>query len=236
MPGTRGSLPKTPSSPLLLLSLPLVYMNSYAVRVTLPFYDCSGIVQRWFDRSTSAVCYEHEQDDDVSSTHIHLALIGVDCKIEALKRMWSDAPGKGNEFWSFSDLKDRDKYLTYMTKGKLTAKLAKNISLQQLENSRLAWVDPVKDDKKSGDSVEYYVNKVIKKFEKTTYDMVYTSGDNCSLLQDVRSETMKVFWGENRRVPHATLYKTVAGTAFLRIMERLDAFEEGITHLRELWY
>lgn len=209
----------------------------YAIRVTLPYQDCSGIIQRWFERSSSAIVYEHEQDEDVSKTHIHMALIGVDCKIEALKRMWSSAPGKGNEFWSFSDIKDKQKYLTYMTKGTLAPKLAKNISQQEVETSRLAWVDPVKDDKQKGDPVEFMVAKVVKVFDRVTWNDIYPSLDRPkSLLDDVRSETMRVYWGVNRRMPHASQYKIVAATAYMRIMERLNSMDEGFTHLRELWY
>ena len=58
----------------------------------------------------------------------------------------------------------------------------------------------------------------------------------CGLLELVRSETMKVFWGENRRVPHASQYKIVASTAYVTIMERIDCLNEAFLHLRNLWY
>lgn len=135
------------------------------IRITLPFQDCSGIIQKWYTRCNKAVCYEHTADEEISKTHVHLVLIGLDCKTEALKRMWSDAPGKGNEFWSFSPLRDEAKYLAYMTKGILRPKLTKLFSQEELENSRLAWVDPVKDDNNRESPMKHYISKVMSQFD-----------------------------------------------------------------------
>jgi len=226
-------------------------MVSYAIRVSLPFSDCSGIIQRWFDRSTTAVCYEHEADDKVSRTHIHLALTGVDCKEEALKRMWKNAPGSGNGFWSFSQIKE-DKYWVYMTKGTLRPKLVKNISPAELEEHRKSWVEPSLGNDKKTDPLQYYIDLVInyypsskqefidmythEKFKETS--TVYHGSDDYVnwLFDSVRSRTMRVFWGENRRVPHATQYKTVAGTVFLQLCENYNIFGIGIEKLKNLWY
>lgn len=226
------------------------------IRITLPYEDCSGIIQQWYSRCTEAICYQHDADEEIKKTHVHLVLIGLDCKTEALKRMWSDAPGKGNEFWSFSPLKTKVNYLAYMANGSSgCAKLAKNISQQQVEQAQEVVANLVKDSSStSKDPTEFMMAKVLERFEhysdidvfiesyrhnrffKST-TVFHGNDDYCKyLLHEVRSETMKVYWGVNRRVPHATQYKTVAGSVFLVLCERLNLFSSGIEQIKNLWY
>lgn len=225
----------------------------WKARITLPYTDCSGIIQLWFDRCSKAICYEHEADDEIKKTHIHLALIGCNCQEEALKRMWKNAPGKGNSFWSVTPCDDPDRYLTYMSKGKLRPKSIKLFSEDQVESSRLAWVDPVKDDKTRTDPTNFMINKVLETINYDTFlsyknhyratklsqcnTVFHSNEDYCIfLLSEVRSATMKVYWGVNQRVPHASQYKIVAGSVFMRLCEKFGIFESGITALKDLWY
>lgn len=219
-------------------------MFHHAIRVTLPYQDCSGIISRWSDRSARVVVYQHDADEEVSKTHVHLGLYGCEVKAEALKRMWPDAPGKGNEFWSFKEASvEAAKYITYMSKGILRAKYTKNFSQEELENSRLAWVEPVKADKVR-DNSEYIVNKVVDSIksqfvyhrltDEERYERVECSVD--TLLKLVRTQSFKMLWGEHRRVPHASHYKIVAGTAFMRLCEHYGCFDEGVSAIQELWY
>lgn len=227
-------------------------MFNYAIRITRPYMDCSGIISRWADRSNAIVVYQHDADEEISKTHIHLAIYGSEVKAEALKRMWEDVPGKGNEFWSWKEWiveQDNDdslinsRYLTYMSKGTLRPVFVKNFSNAILENSRQGWVEPVKADK-PGDLSERIVNKVVNKiknefvYHKLTDDEIVDRVE-CSaetLLKLVRSETFRCLWGENRRVPHASHYKIVAGTAYMRLCEHYNCFEEGMSVLTEKWY
>jgi len=222
-------------------------MFSHAIRVTLPYADCSGIISLWADRSSRAIAYQHTADEEVSKTHVHLALWGCEVKAEALKRMWPEAPGKGNEFWAWKELGLLDnagKYLTYMSKGKLAPKYLKNISEDRVEKSRQAWVDPVKDDK-TGDNSTYKIMKIIEMIEsKHTfkgYSIDIEDDDNATymigkLLEVVRKETFKFLWGEKRIVPHASHYKIIAGSVFLRMCEKYNYLDEGQSLLQNLWY
>jgi len=220
-----------------------------AIRVTLPWSDCSGIVQRWCDRASKAVVYQHDEDDEVSRTHVHMALVGLDCKTEALKRMWADAPGKGNEFWSFSPLRDQGKYTAYMTKGILRPVFVKNFSPAELEEHKKSWVDPIRSAGRQ-DPLEYLIKKIYDRLVTDTYHEfcenhwtvpcqdTYHSGDSCTCngFDVVRKVTFKVLWGENRRVPHATQYKIVASTVFLRLCEKWLMLDRGLEAVRNLWY
>lgn len=219
-------------------------MFSYAIRITLPYDDCKPIISQWADRSSSLIVFEHLADEEISKTHIHIAIGGCEVKTEALKRMWSNAPGKGNEFWSWKDWDGTDKYITYMTKGKLSPKFVKNFLSDEVERSRQGWVEPVKADK-PGDHTERLVAKII---DKIKLDFVYrteplTDEEICdrvecsveTLLRCVRRETFRQLWGEHRRFPHASQYKIVAGTAYMRLCEHFGCFEAGMDIISRLW-
>lgn len=227
---------------------------NHAIRITLPYEDCKHIIQEWSDRCHAAVVYQHEADEEISKTHVHIALYGCEVKSEQLKRMWKEAPGKGNEFWSWkpcdpiilSDTQTEGvKYLTYMSKGVLRAKFVKNISDIQLENARSSWVEPVKADK-SGESSERIIQKVLAKIKIVNKSRYYRDEDeielgqckyNLELLMDiVRTESFKMLWGERRMAPHASHYKIIATTVFLRLCEDFQCFDEGIGRMKNLWY
>lgn len=222
---------------------------NYAIRITLPYVDCSGIIRLWSSRCRSLIVYQHDADAEVSKTHVHIGLVGTEVKHEALKRMWVDCPGKGNEFWSWKEWQydvvtdmNYDKYLSYMSKGCLAPVFIKNFSEELVENSRQSWVEPVKADK-SGDNSDRIVNKVIDKIKSSFVFKPLTDEDivnrvECStesLLKLVRRETFRQLWGEHRRFPHASHYKIVAGTAYMRLCEHFGCFEEGMNIISQLW-
>jgi len=223
-----------------------------SVRITLPYQDCSGVVQKWYTRCTTAVCYEHQADEDITQTHVHLALIGLDCKTEALKRMCTMLPGKGNEFWSFTPIRDQAKYFSYMTKGNLTAKIAKNISETELEKHRTNWVDPVKDANVQVSPTTYYIRKVLSQFDDfntvddlptadpvnaDVFNLPYNTAERWNwLFKSVRSTTMKVYFREVHQTPHTSMYKTVASTVFMTLAKRANKEDAGIQVLLNSWY
>lgn len=225
-------------------------MYHHAIRITLPYADCSDIISKWANRSQKAIVYQHDADEEVSKTHVHIGLSGCEVGVEALKRMWPEAPGKGNEFWSYKDWKpetgDRDKYITYMSKGKLSVSFLKNISEQLVETSRLAWVEPTLGNTKTTDHSDKIVSKIVLKFAHiTSYNDLEVGvlddfGNRQSrlqvLLQQVRSCSFKILWGENRKAPHASYYKIIAATAFMTVAERIDCVDLAITALMEKWY
>lgn len=215
----------------------------HAVRVTLPYESVKHIVSQWADRSTSAIVYQHTADEEISKTHVHIGLYGCEVKAEALKRMWTDAPGKGNEFWSWKEATpEPDKYITYMSKGNLAPVFVKNISEDLVERSRQNWVEPVKADK-TGDASEKVIKKVIDRIKESfVYDRLsdedIVNRVECSaetLCKLVRRETFRQLWGEHRRFPHGSHFKIVAGTAYMRLCEHYDCFEEGMEIISELW-
>lgn len=209
---------------------------SHAVRVTLPYADCSGVISIWASRCASAVVYQHDADEEVSKTHVHIGLGGCEVKEEALKRLWKNAPGKGNEFWSWKPWDGETKYLTYMTKGVLQPVFVKNISEDLLEKSRQEWAEPVKAAT-TGDQSEFIIRKIcdsinVKRYTNTIDDVIEIG----TLFNEVRKLTFKMLWAQHRRVPHTSHYKIVAGTVFLRLAESVNMFDEAACLLRSEWY
>lgn len=146
---------------------------NYAIRVSRPYADCSGILDVWSSRAHAIAVFEHEADHEVNRTHIHVGLYGALVKIEALKRMWKDVSGSGNGFWSFKDADGMDspgfmQYLTYMSKGELRPKLLKNISPAIVEEAKGRWVTkspdpkPVKSKVKKDKEDLYVITEIIR--------------------------------------------------------------------------
>jgi len=225
---------------------------NHAIRITLPYADCSGIIRQWADRSTSCVVYQHDADEEISKTHVHLALYKCEVRAEALKRMWNDAPGSGNGFWSFKDLKievengfmKTNRYFSYMTKGIHAPVYVKNISADLLEEARLSWVEEVNPDK-ARDSSERIVRKVIAKFNISKSSRYYRADETLEigckyqlelLLDHVRTETFKALFAEKGMAPHTSHYKILASTVFLRLCESVQCLDDGIGYLKNLWY
>lgn len=220
-------------------------MFNHAIRITLPYEGCKDIISRWADRSVQVIVYQHDADEEVSKTHVHLGLYGCEVKSEALKRMWADAPGKGNEFWSWKEAtEDSGKYLTYMSKGTLRPVFVKNFSPDIVERSRQAWVEPVLGNDKSRDQSESVIREIMDYFKVSSKPDYYHDDDTCEigkeslelLFDQVRSKAFKVLWAQQRKAPHASYYKIIASTAFLRLCEDTRRFDAASAIVREKWY
>lgn len=216
---------------------------NHAIRITLPYSDISGIIDLWSARSNEVVVYQHIADDEVSKTHVHLVLGGCEVKAEALKRMYPDR-GSGNEFWSWKTWDNGDKFITYMTKGNLDPVYVKNITHDRLDKAKSAWVEPQSVSDKDT-TLEYYVKRILLQFPGRPMLIEDQLDPGMSreyevyekrLFKEIRDKTMPILWAVRRVMPPATLYKQVAGTAFLRKMEELNSLEQGFRIIRNEWY
>lgn len=128
-------------------------MRNYAPRISLPYHDVSGVVAMWADACQRVAVYEHEADEEVNTTHVHMILI--ECVFEtaeALKRQFRkliNTTRKGNELWSWEHKKFPNpdvSFIGYMTKGEknLRSKFLKNISPAEVEEQRALWAEKAK--------------------------------------------------------------------------------------------
>lgn len=144
---------------------------NHAIRISLPYEDLSGIISGWATRCSRIVAYQHEADEQVSATHVHLALYNCEVKTEALKRMWTSKPNElsGNSFWSMKDADAYDTsgcltYLGYMINGS-ASKLPvfnKNVEQEVLDTASSVWVVPGSPDT-TAEGTERIVRIVVRK-------------------------------------------------------------------------
>lgn len=124
-------------------------MPNYAPRVSVPFADLSGVLSVWSEVSEKMVVYEHEADEDVSTTHVHMIMIN--CKYatpEALKRSFYahiSTERKGNDLWSWThkDFPNPDlSFIGYMAKKVLRPVFIKNVLPDEIEEWKVKWSKP----------------------------------------------------------------------------------------------
>lgn len=86
----------------------------------------SGVISMWADSCEAMAVYQHEMDEEVNTTHVHMIMIGCKYKTpEALKREFYkliETERKGNDLWSWTHKKAQNPDMTfmrYMSKGVL---------------------------------------------------------------------------------------------------------------------
>lgn len=123
-------------------------MPNYAPRVTLSYNDVSGVIRMWSKSCDKMVVYEHEADEEVATTHVHMIM--VNCKYKSQDTLCNqfrkliETERKGNELWSWEHKNYPNPditYIKYMTKGKLKPVYVKNVSEDEIETYRSQWVD-----------------------------------------------------------------------------------------------
>jgi len=215
-------------------------MPNYAPRVAIPYADASGVLKLWADSCQQFIVYEHEADDKVKKTHLHLLMIGSSVKEEAFKRLYYKHikdERKGNDLWSWHHKKHPNpdlSFIQYMSKGKLRPVFAKGISPDIVEEYRLKWSEPTT----STSAVEKYdeYKEILKDLRER-----YTNGP--ITLDSVRSAVMSWYWHRDGRLPHAGQYKRNAASAYLQFVEWREAeapneasFYCALEHVKNLWY
>lgn len=92
-------------------------------------------IKEWVEAitATSLIAYQHDADDEVSRTHVHMMVIETTIKPDALKARYKTLYGNIDKTdWSFSSgykddgkvmpitVESSQKFITYMSKGHLT--------------------------------------------------------------------------------------------------------------------
>ena len=122
-------------------------MPHYAVRVTHSWQQAQSIAHLWALRADKVLVYEHSKATFTArdKTHIHMLLVTTSVDKKQLRNIAKETvvPVKGNENMSFKTAEEPfGKYITYMTKGLLNPVYNKGFTPEELEECRLAWVDP----------------------------------------------------------------------------------------------
>lgn len=145
--------------------------HNYAIRISRSYDEVSRLVGYIAQHADQVAVVEHLKDADVSRTHVHMAVYGCYITVDAIKKHAANVLGmkdlKGQGDWSFKEsykqdkeviamtLENRERYLTYMSKGKYDAKYLKEISQQQFNDAKAKWVQYETRSRKSRDVVMY---------------------------------------------------------------------------------
>lgn len=108
----------------------------------------SGVISMWADSCEAMAVYQHEMDEEVNTTHVHMIMIGCKYKTpEALKREFYkliETERKGNDLWSWTHKKAQNPDMTfmrYMSKGVLRPVFVKGFTPAEVEEQRALWVE-----------------------------------------------------------------------------------------------
>lgn len=116
---------------------------SFSARISRSYDD----VFDWIDaiKCDSIAVYEHEADEDVKRTHIHFLVINSEVNTDALKTRYKKLYGgieKSDWRFKYDVTEDSSKFITYMSKGKLSPKLTKGYDVATLVALTELWVEP----------------------------------------------------------------------------------------------
>jgi len=137
-------------------------MESQAIRVSRSFEELRSVIEKLDARRV--VVYQHDSDEEVSRTHIHILV--QDCNVEKLtfKRRIEALVGKvAASDWSFKATDDNvGKYITYMSKGVLQPVYQRGYTDDEVAKFRASWVthEKSKPDKKA--TYDVVIQKIIE--------------------------------------------------------------------------
>lgn len=120
-------------------------MPSYVIRITASYDFLKSLFEDdelGLNTGQAVVVYEH----DASRKHIHLAIKDTPLGIDALKLRITK---KGYHFprgdWSFKNWDLSVQYLVYMTKGKLSPCFIRGWTIEQSEEWKSRWTEPLQE-------------------------------------------------------------------------------------------
>lgn len=119
-------------------------MTSYAIRLTFCYTEVQEVIEQFGNASEGIVVYEHEKDEEVSNTHIHMLLNKCTVSTDTLKNYVRRKKGVVDKtLWSFKTAdSDVDKYVTYMSKGVLSPVYVKGYDAEYIASRKQAWTAP----------------------------------------------------------------------------------------------
>jgi len=124
---------------------------NYAPLVRLSYNDMSGVIEVWASACDNFIAYEHEADESVKTTHVHILMMGCKYKTaEPMKRLYyrmfpNADSSDGNGLWSWVNKNHPVPdvgFIRYMSKGVLRPKFVKGFLPAVVEEQRLGWVEP----------------------------------------------------------------------------------------------
>lgn len=218
----------------------------------------------WKTKCKQIAVAQHEADEEVPRTHCHILIgdpsIQRDRFNEILKENLPDLQGRKDFLILVKTVKKRkqpsvlyevEPLLKYMMKGdKSRLKMVENISPAIVEKNEKSWVETDKSDKLSESS---YMDEMVQgivdsigvefpqhhKYHKDDDDIISDSmcKYNLDLLFTVcRSKAFHTLYKQKSIIPPPSLYKRIAGSAFLRLCEKHNCLDSAVPIVQDKWY
>lgn len=114
------------------------------LRISRPFNQLDQLISGWALKCDKILVFEHEADDEVETTHVHVLMYNMDSTWDNFRKMdqWKSKGFKGNgDFaWTKCYTYDAPATIRYMTKGTLQPKYNKGYTSQEIEQAAATWV------------------------------------------------------------------------------------------------
>lgn len=109
----------------------------YAVRVTRPARELEAFFDKLQGVCDKLIVYEH----NASRIHVHFLIVNCQVKTDTLKNWIRSCVGDVHRSdWSFLEKDVDEKFITYMSKGKLDPVVVKGYDEKEVFEYRSAWV------------------------------------------------------------------------------------------------
>jgi len=199
-------------------------MNVHALRISRDSSEIQAVFDDWAKVSGKLLVYRHDADEEVNRTHCHFLI--EECTIgtaEGLRKRVKHMGFNGNKDWAFTEApitdEQRDKYITYMTKGHLDPVYNKGYDPVYLEERKNAWVDydaPSVPKTKDTEVVDRKETALIKQWlEYQKYCMDRPLHDHMELV-DFRGMSITYWKSKNKGLmPTASTYKRFLVSIYL---------------------
>lgn len=143
------------------------------IRISHPWETVKMFIDKIEGKCNSVAVYQHDADEDVSRTHCHMVLKGIQvCRKQVLNIMKSSLQMEGNADFAAKACDESQQPFIYMSKGKLDPVFLKEYSAEQALDWKNLWVEPSDQPK-----------------TQTELDLIYED-----LCMDMRSVRGKKTW------------------------------------------
>lgn len=166
-----------------------------AFRITRPYNVLEAPMKLFADKCDKLIIYEHT---DASRPHIHGLMVNPQIGTDTMKnyvRKYLKHVDKGD--WSFVTKDVNEKFIVYMSKGKLAPSFVKGFTDDQVEAHKNDWV----------------TNPVSKKQTKLTYIVKETTAERKMRQEDMIKEIVQRVSDSDDKSPEyiiGTIYRVVA--------------------------
>lgn len=241
-----------------LPELPVVYHSI----VHRSYNELIPVIQPWADNVEQMLVKQHNADDETPRTHCHIMLVKPSIQRdrfnEILKLKIPGLEGRKDFFTLVKTIKRKGKnsvpyevlpLARYILKGESSYNFGKNISPALLGEAVSTWVE-TDTPEDSGTSMERLIDiiedELAQEFQTLSsclrgeiQDDNYRNNVESLLkdkLQKCRDKAFYLLYKQKRIIPPGSLYKRVAGSAFIRLCEDNELFKEAIGIIQNLWY